>query len=150
MKSGVSLRYRRGYRVLDVRESLIQASVNRLYVPADQNELGVRLEIASLGVQNGRAEAQITIAYPAPPEAGGKSKTASSVQIIGTCAVRDGKLSEPIDLSGQAELVSLGEGPWLVREGRVSLLPGAYRFSFAIRDEQTGITSYLTFDRKLP
>jgi hypothetical protein len=30
------------------------------------------------------------------------------------------------------------------------LKPGAYRWSFAIRDEQTGITSYLTFDRKLP
>jgi hypothetical protein len=149
-KSGLSLRYRRGYRILDVRESLIQATVNRLYVPADQNDLGVRLEIQSLGMENGRAVAQITIAYPAPPEAGGKTNAGGAVQIIGTCAVRDGKISEPIDMSGQTEPTSMNEKVWLARAGRLNLLPGAYRFSFAIRDEQTGITSYLTFDRKLP
>ncbi|HEV2063349.1 MAG TPA: VWA domain-containing protein, partial [Thermoanaerobaculia bacterium] len=150
VKRGLSLRYRRGYRILDVRESLIQATVNRLYVPADRNDLGVRFEIRSLGIQNGRAVAQITIAYPAPPEAGGKANEGGTVQIIGTCAVRDGKISEPIDISGKTEPASFGEKAWLARAGRLNLLPGAYRFSFAIRDEQTGITSYLTFDRKLP
>jgi VWFA-related protein len=149
-KSGLSLRYRRGYRILDVREALIQATVNHLYAPADQNDLGVRLEIKSLGMDNGRAVAQITIAYPAPPEAGGKTNTGGAVQIIGTCAIRDGKLSEPIEMSGQTEPASFGEKAWLTRAGRLNLLPGAYRFSFAVRDEQTGITSYLTFDRKLP
>jgi VWFA-related protein len=150
VKSGLSLRYRRGYRILDVRESLIQATVNRIYVPADQNDLGVRLEIRSLGIEDGRAVAQITIAYPAPPEAGGKANAGGTVQIIGTCAVRDGKISEPIDMSGKTEPASFGEKVWLARAGRLNLRPGAYRFSFAIRDEQTGITSYLTFDRKLP
>ena len=149
-KRGLDLRYRRGYRILAARESLLQAAVNRLYVPAEKNELGVRLDIQSLGMENGRAAAQITIAYPAPPEAGGRADTGGGVQIIGTCAVRDGKLSEAIDMSGQTERTSLEEKTWLTRAGRVSLLPGAYRFSFAIRDEQTGITSYLTFDRKLP
>jgi VWFA-related protein len=149
-KAGLKLRYRRGYRILDVRESLIQATINRLFAPAAQNDLGVRLQIDSLGMQDGRVAADITIAYPAPPEAGGRTSEAGSVQIIGTCAVRDGRLSEPIDLSGKTESVSFSEKPWLVRAGRLNLLPGAYRFSFAIRDEQTGITSYLTFDRRLP
>jgi hypothetical protein len=44
----------------------------------------------------------------------------------------------------------LADATWLVRSGQVRLKRGAYRWSFAIRDEQTGITSYLTFDRKLP
>lgn len=149
-KSGLTLRYRRGYRILDVRESLIQATVNHLYVPTEQNDLGVRLDIQSLGMTDGRATAQITIAYPAPPEAGGKPTAGGAVQILGTCAVRDGKLSDPIDMSGQTQPTSVDEKTWLTRTGRVSLLPGSYRFSFAIRDEQTGITSYLTFDRRLP
>jgi VWFA-related protein len=149
-KAGLNLRYRRGYRILDVRESLIQGTVNRLYIPADQNDLGVRLRIDSLGVEDQRAVAQITIAYPAPPEAGGKARAGSAVQIIGTCAVRDGKLSEPIDLSGPTETLTIGEEPFRMRAGRLNIQPGSYRFCFAIRDEQTGITSYLTFDRRLP
>jgi VWFA-related protein len=149
-KGDLSLRYRRGYRILDTREALMEATVNHLYVPADQNDLGVRLQIESLGIESGRAAARITVAYPAPPEAGGKASAGGAVQIIGVCAVRDGKLSEPIDLGGQADPAESGGRTFLVRVGRLNLLPGAYRFSFAIRDEQTGITSYLTFDRKLP
>jgi hypothetical protein len=149
-EGGAKLRYRRGYRVLDVRESLIEHAVNRLHVPADENPLGVRMRVDSLGLKGGMAEAEITIAYPAPPQAGGKAGGPGSVQIFGMCAVRDGALSEPIDLSGAADPVSLGDSTMFVRSGRVSVKPGAYRWSFAIRDEQTGIVSYLTFDRSLP
>lgn len=149
-RAGVTLRYRRGYRVLDARESLVQASINHLYVPSAENPLGVRLQMDSLGVVRGRAEAAITVAYPVPPEAGGSAPSAGAVRIIGTCAVRDGRLSEPIDLGGNAERVADGRGTWFVREGRVRLPAGAYRWSFAIRDEQTGITSYVTFERRLP
>ncbi|MDQ6894013.1 MAG: VWA domain-containing protein [Acidobacteriota bacterium] len=149
-EGGAKLRYRRGYRVLDVRESLIEHAVNRLHVPADENPLGVRMRLDSLGLKGGLAEAEVTIAYPAPPQAGGKAGGPGVVQVFGTCAVRDGALSEPIDLSGAADPVSLGDSTMLVRSGRVRVKPGAYRWSFAIRDEQTGIVSYLTFDRSLP
>jgi VWFA-related protein len=149
-RKGLDLRYRRGYRVLDTRESLIEGAVDRLHVPADRNPLGVRLQLDSAGEENGLPVARITVAYPAPPEAGGSVSAAGSVSIIGMCAVRDGALSQPIDLSGKADRASLADSTWLVRSGRVRLKPGAYRWSFAIRDEQTGITSYLTFDRKLP
>jgi hypothetical protein len=149
-EGGAKLRYRRGYRILDVRESLIEHAVNRLHVPADENPLGVRMRVDSLGSRGGMAEAEVTIAYPAPPQAGGKAGGPGSVQVFGMCAVRDGALSEPIDLSGAADPVSLGDSTMLVRSGRVRVKPGAYRWSFAIRDEQTGIVSYLTFDRALP
>ena len=149
-EGGAKLRYRRAYRVLDVRESLIEHAVNRLNVPADENPLGVRMRLDTLGLKGGVAEAELTVAYPPPPEAGGKGGGPGVVQILGMCAVRDGALSEPIDLSGAADPVSLGEGTMLVRSGRVRVKPGAYRWSFAIRDERTGITSYLTFDRALP
>jgi hypothetical protein len=72
------------------------------------------------------------------------------VRILGVCAVRNGRLSDPIDLSGTPEPTRIGEALWLVRSGRVRVKPGSYRWSFAVRDEQTGITSYLTFDRALP
>ncbi|HXM78146.1 MAG TPA: hypothetical protein VOA00_02845, partial [Thermoanaerobaculia bacterium] len=147
---GAKLRYRRGYRVLDVRESLIDRAVHRLHVPSDENPLGVRLQVDSLGVDHGSAQAEITVAYPAPPQAGGKAAASGAVQVIGICGVRDGPLSQPIDLSGKTEAVSFGEATWLVRSGRVRMKPGAYRWSFAIRDEQTGIASYLAFERKLP
>ena len=75
---------------------------------------------------------------------------AGKTTVIGLCAVRDGALSQPIDLSGNAERTSLADSTWFVRSGQVRVKRGAYRWSFAIRDEQTGITSYLTFDRKLP
>jgi hypothetical protein len=42
------------------------------------------------------------------------------------------------------------DATWLVRSGGIRVRRGSYRWSFAIRDEQTGITSYLTFDRALP
>jgi len=128
----------------------VERAVNRLHISSDDNPLGVRLQLTSLGADNGRAVAEITIAYPAPPEAGGGAGGASDVQIIGICAVRDGALSQPIDLSGKAERTSMSNSTWLVRSGRVRLKPGVYRWSFAIRDEQTGIISYLTFDRRLP
>jgi hypothetical protein len=147
---GAKLRYRRGYRVLDVRESLIDRAVHRLHVPSDENPLGVRLQLDSLGVDHGSAQAEITVAYPAPLEAGGKAAASGAVRVIGICGVRDGPLSQPIDLSGKTEAVSFGEATWLVRSGRVRMKPGAYRWSFAIRDEQTGIASYLAFERKLP
>jgi VWFA-related protein len=149
-RKGMNLRYRRGYRILDVRESLIESAADRLHVPADRNPLGVRLQLDSLGEEKGLALAQVTVAYPAPPEAGGSVTGAGSVSIIGLCAVRDGALSQPIDLSGKAERTSLADSTWFVRSGQVRVKRGAYRWSFAIRDEQTGITSYLTFDRKLP
>jgi VWFA-related protein len=149
-RKGADLRYRRGYRILDGRESLIESAANRLHVPADRNPLGVRLQLDSLGEEKGLALAQITVAYPAPPEAGGSVTGAGNVSVIGLCAVRDGALSQPIDLSGKAERTSLTDSTWLVRSGQVRVKRGAYRWSFAIRDEQTGITSYLTFDRKLP
>ena len=159
VEGGAKLRYRRGYRILDTRESLIEHAVNRLHVPADENPLGVRMRLDSLGTKDGMAEAEVTIAYPAPPQAGGTgnasgdssaASAASTVQIFAMCAVRDGVLSQPMDLSGKADPVSLGDGTMLVRSGRVRVKPGAYRWSFAIRDEQTGITSYLAFDRALP
>jgi VWFA-related protein len=153
VEGGAKLRYRRGYRILDTRESLIEHAVNRLHVPADENPLGVRMRLDSLGTKDGMAEAEVTIAYPAPPQAGGTGSSAggsNSMQVFAMCAVRDGVLSQPIDLSGRADPVSLGDGTMLVRSGRVRVKAGAYRWSFAIRDEQTGITSYLAFDRALP
>jgi VWFA-related protein len=149
-KPGVQLRYRRGYRVLDTRESLVQGITNRLQLPADENPLGIRLQLDSLGKESGNAVAEITVAYPAPPEAGGRASAEGTVRIFGICAVRNGRLSDPIDLSGRPEQTRIGETVWLVRSGRVSVKPGSYRWSFAVRDDQTGITSYLTFDRALP
>ena len=152
-RPGARLRYRRGYRVLDTRESLIERAVNRLHLPADQNPLGVRLQFESLGIEKGLAVARITVAYPAPPEAGGVARNAAggeNVMVLGVCAVRDGALSEPIDFSGKLERTSLPDATWLVRSGTIRVRRGAYRWSFAVRDETTGITSYLTFDRALP
>lgn len=149
-RPAAQLRYRRGYRVLDAREALVEGVANRMHLPADQNPLGVRLQVDSLGIQNGSAIADITVAYPAPPQAGGAAPEPAAVRVLGICAVRNGKLSEPIDLGGTAEVTFLDGASWRVRSGRVRLKPGAYRWSFAVRDEQTGIMSYLTFDRALP
>jgi hypothetical protein len=152
-KPGVRLRYRRGYRILDAREALIEGIVNRLHLPADQNPLGARLQFDSLGEEKGLAVARITVAYPSPPEAGGlvaRVAGGENVTVLGVCAVRDGALSDPIDFSGIPERTSLPNSTWLVRSGSIRLKRGAYRWSFAIRDEETGITSYLTFDRALP
>jgi hypothetical protein len=59
-------------------------------------------------------------------------------------------MSVPFDLSGPAEPMGFTDAAWLVRSAQFRVKPGAYRWSFAIRDEKTGITSYLTFDRALP
>lgn len=148
-RPGVKLRYRRGYRVLDVTEALNQSAANRLYERADENPLGVRLQFQSLGMEKGKASAKITVAYPPPPRAGGDRASEDSTRVIGFCAVRDGALKH-LELSGKAEVVESEGSVWLTRSGWIALPPGAYRWSFAIRDEQTGITSYLTFDRALP
>lgn len=148
-RPGVKLRYRRGYRVLDVTEALNQSAANRLYERADENPLGVRLQFQSLGMEKGKASAKITVAYPPPPRAGGDRGSEDSTRVIGFCAVRDGALKH-LELSGKAEVVESEGSVWLTRSGWIALPPGAYRWSFAIRDEQTGITSYLTFDRAVP
>lgn len=150
IRPDVRLRHRRGYRVLDVREALIQKAANRLYFAADENPLGVRIAVEPRGVEKGYALADVTVAYPPPPQAGGEPAGPGAVSVIGFCAVRQGRLSEPIDLSGSSESVFSGQATWLVRTGRVRLRPGAYRWSFAVRDEKTGVTSCLTFDRRLP
>jgi len=150
VEGGGDLRYKRGYRVLDVRESLIESAVNRLRVPGDENPLGVRLNFESRGTKNGIAEADITIAFPAPPEAGGMASGAGPVRILGFCAAGGGPLSQPIDFSGAVDRVIYGDAVWFARRGRMRLKPGDYRWSFAIRDEQTGLTSFLAFRRKLP
>jgi VWFA-related protein len=149
-RPGVELRYRRGYRILDALEALVEASANRLHVPADENPLAVRLAMDVLRQEEGQVVTEVRIAYPAPPEAGGTARAAANLQVIAICGVRDQPMSAPIDFSGTAEPVRFGEATWLVRTARVRVKPGAYRWSFAIRDDQTGITSYLTFDRSLP
>jgi VWFA-related protein len=148
-RGGARLRYRRGYRVLDVAESLLESAVNRLYVASDANPLGVRLRIDSPGMEKGRVRADITVAYPAPPRAGGGTAEGGAVRVVAFCAVRDGALRH-FDLGGAAESAVFGGVSWRTRAGGIALPPGAYRWSFAIRDEETGITSYLTFDRVLP
>jgi hypothetical protein len=107
------------------------------------------MQVDSLGADRGTAVAEITVAYPAPPGAD-RSRGRAQVQAIGFCAVRNGALSAPIDLGGPADETRVGEGDWLVRSGRARLAPGSYRCSFGVRDESTGITSYLTFERSLP
>jgi hypothetical protein len=54
------------------------------------------------------------------------------------------------DFSGKPEKTSARGSTWPLRSGQIRVKRGAYRCSFAIRDERTEITSYLTFDRKLP
>ncbi|HKF45510.1 MAG TPA: VWA domain-containing protein [Thermoanaerobaculia bacterium] len=148
-RSGVKLRYRRGYRVLDVAEALNQSAANRLYEKADDNPLGVRLNFQGLGMDKGKAVASVLVAYPPPPRAGGERATEDAMRIVAFAAVRDGTLRH-LDLSGKAEMTEASGSSWLMRSGTITLPPGSYRWSFAIRDEQTGITSYLAFDRALP
>jgi VWFA-related protein len=149
-QAGVQLRYRRGYRVLDTREALLQGVTNRLYLRGDENPLNARVQLDSFGMEQGSAIAQITVAYPAPPEAGGQVSAGGSARVLGVCSVRNGRISDPIDLGGIPEKTRIGEALWLVRSGRVRVKPGTHRWSFAIHDDQTGITSYLSFDRALP
>jgi len=148
-RSGIKLRYRRGYRVLDVAEALNQSAANRLYEKVDDNPLGVRLNFQGLGMDKGKAVASVLVAYPPPPRAGGERTGGDAMRIVAFAAVRDGVLRH-LDLSGKADVAEAGGSSWLTRSGTITLPPGAYRWSFAIRDEQTGITSYLTFDRALP
>jgi hypothetical protein len=149
-KPGVELRYRRGYRILDTREALIEATANRMHVPADANPLAARLQMDVVRREEGFVVAEVRIAYPAPPEAGQAAPTEGNLRIIAVCGVRDAPMSVPFDLSGPAEPMGFTDAAWLVRSAQIRVKPGAYRWSFAIRDEKTGITSYLTFDRALP
>ena len=85
-----------------------------------------------------------------PPGGGGRALSKLSGARFEAPTPSLPEIRDSIDLSGRPEQTRLGDAVWLVRSGRVSMKPGSYRWSFAVRDDQTGITSYLTFDRALP
>ena len=149
-RRGTTLRFRRGYRVLDTREMLLEGATNRIFLAADANPLAVRIDLQSLGAAGANARVEVAIGYPVLPAAGGIPAEAGGMQVLGFCAVRDGRLRKAIDWKGPADRTSFGPAIWLVRSEKILLPPGNYRWSFAVRDERTGITSYLAFDRALP
>jgi hypothetical protein len=93
-RPGVELRYRRGYRILETREALIEATANRMHVPADQNPLSVRLQLDSVRQEDGSVVAEVRLAYPAPPEAGGISPGNGTVQVIASATQLEADIAE--------------------------------------------------------
>jgi VWFA-related protein len=139
-RKGVSLDYRRGYRISTEDERMLDNVVARLAGPAaraDGNPLGAQVT-ASAGSEEHMTLLAISIAPPRDSAPAAER----IVELVGVGEDSAGQRTEPVSWSGTARAVEDAPGVYAART-KLGVHPGDFRWSLAVRDAETGLTSYV-------
>jgi len=145
-RPGVRIDYRRGFRIPMDDERALDTVVARFRRP----EMGTDPMSAVL-VQSpaqgkaGRAATRLDIRYAPPLETGALGER--EITIIAVGEDDQGKRTEPIQWSGTADRVE-GAETFEAAMMMGGVAPGAYTWSVALRDEPTGLTSFVVVPPK--
>jgi VWFA-related protein len=146
-RPGLQLAYRRSYRVRPPQDRLLDSAEDALTERRNDNRLGAKVEMESLGRDGRQVLARLRVLYPAV--AGTPIEPPPTVQIAGALLSDEGYRSMPFQDEGPGFLLLQGEHRILSRTFDLRIRPGKYIWSLAIRDVASGETSYLTFEKSL-
>jgi hypothetical protein len=140
-RPGVKIEYRRGYRIPGEDERALDAVVARFLQPGQGSDpMAVSILQSSTEGKGGRAATKLDIRYAPPLETGARDERA--IQLIAVGEDGDGNRTEPIAWSGTAYREE-GNAAEFEAEVALGIPPGAYGWSIAVRDQPTGLTSYV-------
>jgi hypothetical protein len=91
----------------------------------------------------------LTVRFPALPEAGGLDERSRAIQVVGACLDARGNATRPFAEAGPTRSVYKDEKVSLEHTFLIHMRPGQHTWSLGVRDQATGITSYLSFTTAL-
>ncbi len=142
-RPGVKLTYRRGYRVAAPEERTLDRVVARFLQPgAGDDPLAVAASAAPAISQSGRSVTRLSLRYTPPRETDPSHERDVSLIAVGQNA--QGARTQPIRWTGTAG--PAGDAGAYAAALDLGALPGAFTWSLAVRDDPTGLISFVTLE----
>jgi VWFA-related protein len=139
-RPGVTVQYRRGYRLPTDDERMLDAVIARLVAPSPgPDPLNARVSLSSGGSSEGRT-ALLSVRIEPPRETAPPLQRRLVLVAVGEDA--SGQRTEPVSWSETAHAAG-GEPGVYALTTRLGARPGDFRWSLAVRDEDTGLTSFV-------
>lgn len=145
----VRLRYRRGFQTFDPLTQLADRVVSNLYVPRPVNPLQATVVAAVLERKPEILTVRLTVTFPALPEAGGLDTRSRTLQVVAACLGPQGEATSPFGETGITRTVYRDDKTLLEHALVIHIRPGKHMWSLGVRDQETGLTSYLSFTTAL-
>ena len=140
-RPGVKIEYRRGYRIPGEDERTLDAVVARFLQPGQGSDpMAVSILQSSTEGKGGRAATRLDIRYSPPLETGAHDER--EIQLIAVGEDGNGNRTEPIAWSGTAHREAEASTEFAAKV-TLGIPPGAFGWSVAVRDQPTGLTSYV-------
>ena len=140
-RAGVRLDYRRGYRIATEEERTLDRVVAAFRQPAQQgNPLSATASLAPAISNSGRSVTRLSLRFQPPPERGLGDDRA--VELVAVGEDTKGNRTEPVRWSGTAG--RLDEAGIFALSLDLGVPAGGQKWSLGLRDQPTGLVSYLT------
>jgi VWFA-related protein len=149
LRPNVRLTYRKGFQTLEPLAQLADRVMSNLYLPRPTNPLNATVLATVQDRQMDLLTVRLTITFPALPEAGGLDTRSRAVQVVGACVDPKGRASRPFGEGGATRIIQREEKAFLEHSFLVHVRPGRHTWSLGVRDQASGITSYLSFTTAL-
>ena len=147
VRRGVTLQYRRGYRLPTQEEEVLDGLMARLVGPAPTvNPLGATVTIARNTDPAVAAPLRLQFQFQPPPEHGLEAEKERSVELVFASVDDAGGRSDPAKWEGTARRDEAGQ--FFSAEFGLKLPLQHYRWSIAVRDGPTGLVSYVTAESR--
>lgn len=147
-RSGVQLIYRQGYRIRSDDERILDNVVAHLATPTSENPFAARLSFELLRKEGGQDVLDMRLEY-SPTEASGDPTPVRDARIWAICSDDKGNRAKPVIRNVRAPRVVNAAPSAFGDSVQISLPPGSYTWSVAVRDGETGVTSYVVVRKDL-
>jgi hypothetical protein len=138
-RPGIHLEYRRGYRISTPEERMLDQVVARFLQPRREGDpLNLSTSLSPAVSKQGRNVTRLSIRY-SPPIATGETGD-RDVTLLAVGEDAQGARTEPIRWSGTARRPDGGDFEATLDLG---VPPGSFTWSVGVRDEPTGLVSYV-------
>ena len=139
-RPGVRLEYRRGYRIATDEDRTLDHVVAAFRQPArEENPLGVTATLSPALLKSGRNVTRVLLRYSPPRES--SPAVDRNVELLAVGEDAQGNRTEPIRWAGQAS--RLDAAGTFEAALDLGVPAGSFTWSLGIRDQPTGLVSYL-------
>ena len=138
-RRGVKIEYRHGYRVPQDEERMLDTVVAGFLQPERRSDpMNAEITQAKSTDSKERSATRLAVTYAPPLETGASDER--PIEIVAVGEDRDGNRTEPVEWTGTARR---GEDGDVYQAGVLLNVAPSYAWSVAVRDQPTGLTSYV-------